>query len=249
MSDELPPEGESETPPAETSEPEAEPKGTAILETGPPIPPPVPPPSRAHKLPLTRLMLGALFVAGGALWLLGALDVVDVSVTAALSVALIVVGLALLAGSFTGRHTGMITIGIVLTAGLALASTFDIRLEGGIGQRNERPASVAELKSEYKLGVGQLTIDLTGIIFAPGTTTHIKARVGIGQLTVHVPANGYVFADATAGLGEVLLFGRQSSGFDVELSTPVLNGIRPGVSGRLILELSVGLGQVTVDGQ
>jgi predicted membrane protein len=246
MSDEMPPEGESETPPAETSEPEAEPKGTAILETGPPIPSPAPPPTRTSKLPLTRLMLGALFVAGGALWLLGALDVVDVSVTAALSVALIVVGLALVAGSFTGRHTGLITIGIVLTVGLALASTFDIRLEGGIGERNERPASVAELKSEYKLGVGQLTIDLTGITFAPGTT-HIKARVGIGQLTVHIPADVRVFAEATAGLGEVLLFGRQSSGFDVELSTPVQNGI--GRGGVLTLELSVGLGQVTVDGQ
>ena len=246
MSDETPPGAGSEI-----SEPEEtpEPTGTAILETGPPIAPPGPEPTRARRLPLTRLMLGALFVAGGALWLLGALDVVDVSVTAALSVALIVVGLALVAGSFTGRHTGMITIGIVLTAGLALASTFDIRLEGGIGQRNERPTSVAELKSEYKLGVGQLTIDLTGITFAPGTTTHIKARVGIGQLTVDVPASVEVQAHGTAGLGEVLLFGRQSSDVDLSHGLVLTGPAPPGGRPQLILELSVGLGQVTVDGQ
>jgi hypothetical protein len=242
------------TPEAEISEPEEtpEPQGTAILETGPPIPPPAPPPTRPHKLPLTRLMLGALFVAGGALWLLGALDMVDVSVTAALSVALIVVGLALVAGSMTGRHSGLIMIGIVLTVGLAFTSTFDIRLDGGMGERTERPTSAADLKSEYKLGVGQLTLDLSALSLAPGTRAQIKARVGIGELLVHIGGAeiyGGLVIEGHAGLGQVTILGRESSGFDVDFGisqSPA--GGRPPV-GVVVLDLSVGLGQVTVDGQ
>jgi hypothetical protein len=197
-------------------------------------------------------MLGGLFVAGGVLWLLGTLDVIDVSVTAAISVALIVVGLALVGGSFTGRrHSGLIVIGIVLTITLAFASTFDIKLNGGVGDRNYHPTSLAELKSEYHLGVGQLTIDLASVPFALGTTTHIKASVGIGQLTVDVAGQLEVRAHGTAGLGEVLLFGRQSSGFEVDLSNslPTHEGAVPaGGLPIVVLELSVGLGQVTVDG-
>jgi hypothetical protein len=225
----------------------------AMLETAPPVEPPAPPPPTHARLPLTRLMLGGLFVAGGVLWLLGALDVIDVSVTAALSVALTVVGLALVAGSFTGRrHSGLIAIGIVLTITLAVASTFDIKLNGGVGERTYRPTSLAELKSEYHLGVGQLTIDLTGVTFAPGTTTRVEVSVGIGQLTVDTPNNVVAQAHATAGLGEVMLFDRQSSGFEVDLSqSQGLISCPPAGTPcptLLVLELSVGLGQVTVDG-
>jgi hypothetical protein len=242
-----------ESPPEPQPEPESLPKEpNAVLETAPPITPEPPPPPARSRLPLTRLMLGGLFVAGGVLWLLGALDLIDVSVTAALSVALIVVGLALVGGSFTGRrHPGLIVIGLVLTVMLALASTFDIKLNGGVGDRNYQPTSLAELRGEYHLGVGQLTIDLTGLAFTPGTTTHIKASVGIGQLTVNTPGTIPVEAHATAGLGEVLLFGRQSSGFEVDLSYGVMPSCPPeggSCPTLLILELSVGLGQVSVDG-
>jgi predicted membrane protein len=238
-----------ESPPEPQPEPEELPKEpNAVLETAPPVTPEPPPPRARPRLPLTRLMLGGLLLAGGVLWLLGALDVIDVSVTAALSVALIVVGLALLGGSFTGRrHSGLIAIGIVLTVTLALASTFDIKLNGGVGDRNYQPTSLAELKGEYHLGVGQLTIDLTGLTFAEAPTTHVKVTVGIGQLTVHVPGGLGVTVHGTAGLGEVVLFDHQSSGFEVDLTQS-----RPPIAtqalGTLVLELSVGLGQVTVDG-
>jgi hypothetical protein len=242
-----------ESPPEPQPEPEELPKEpNAVLETAPPETPVPPPPLAERRLPLTRLMLGGLFVAGGALWLLGALDVIDVSVTAALSVALIVVGLALVGGSFTGRrHTGLIAIGLVLTITLSLASTFDIKLNGGVGDRNYQPTSLSELKGEYHLGIGQLTLDLTGLAFTPGTTTHIKASVGIGQLTVDVPGRVIVQAHGTAGLGEVNLFHKQASGFEVDLSQGqgLVYAIPPaGGFATLVLELSVGLGQVTVDG-
>jgi len=219
-------------------------------EPAPPAGPPPPSPFEPGEIeprprplpPLSRLVLGLVLLGGGVVWLLAATNVIDVS-------PLLVLGLALVAGSRTGRHSGLMLIGIVLTLVLAAASTFDIRLSGGVGDRREQPAILADLHRTYELGVGQLTIDLRGLSFPEGTTTRIDAHVGIGQLTVEIPDNVAVQAHGRSGLGQVSLFGRESSGFDAEvrLSREPNAGAPSGVA-RLVLELSVGLGQVTLDG-
>jgi hypothetical protein len=187
------------------------------------------------------LVLGGILLLGGGLWLLSSLDVIDISLTAVLPVALIVVGLALVIGSRTGRHSGLIVAGAILTVMLVFASSFDIRLEGGVGERRFEPISIADLEHEYRLAMGEMTLDLTGL--EPlSTDFRIEASVGMGQLVVRVPGNVTVFAHAMAGAGQVVLFGRESNGLDAELTTPV--ELDPGP--RLVLELSVGLGQVDV---
>jgi hypothetical protein len=75
---------------------------------------------------------------------------------------------------------------VVLTVLLALLSSFDVRLQGGIGQKDEHPVTRDELETNYRLAVGQLTIDLTDADL-PESTTDIHARVGMGQLTVKLP--------------------------------------------------------------
>ena len=229
-------------PPSET--PEIGPELPAYPEEAPPSPPPEGHPGRARRpLPLARLILGAILLAGGVLWLLGATDVADVSPLPVLAGALIVVGLALVVGSRTGGHSGLIALGVVLTLVLAGASMFDIRLAGGIGQRSLNPHSVADLDKRYDLAVGQLTLDLTQIQVGTRTIV-VEARVGVGELVVHAPAVP-VDAHGRAGLGQVTLLGRTESGFDVDLS---LGSPHPSGTGSLALELSVGIGQVTVDG-
>ena len=232
-----------------SNEPPAEAPPVPVDETQPRM---KPTPTAQARLPLSRLVLGGILVAGGGLWLLGVLDVVDVSISTALSVALIVVGLALVAGSRTGRHSGLMTIGIILTVVLAIASSLNIKIEGGVGERTERPASLSDVKGKYRLGVGQLTIDLRGLSFPFGSTTRIQASVGIGQLVVEVGGSaGNVEAHGKAGLGDVMLFDKEGSGFDVDLTQQrvQLGPSPPEGFAVLILELSVGLGQVTVDGE
>jgi predicted membrane protein len=207
-----------------------------------------PPPARRsvlESIPLGRLVLGGILLGGGALWLLSSLDVIEVSLTAVLPVALILVGLALVIGSRTGRHSGLIVGGVILTVMLAFASTFDIRLEGGVGQRDFAPKTIADLESEYRLAMGEMTLDLTALEISPESRTTVDASVGMGQLVVRVPPDVGVHVHATAGAGQVVLFGRESDGLDVELSTPISGG--PGHP-ALTLELSVGLGQVDVSG-
>jgi hypothetical protein len=211
------------------------------VEEGPP-----PPPRRSvlESIPLVRLVLGGILLVGGGLWLLSSLDVIDISLTAVLPVALILVGLALVLGSRTGRHSGLIVTGVILTVALAFASTFDIRLEGGVGQRDFAPKTIADLEPEYRLAMGELTLDLYDLEL-PAGTTRVEASVGMGQLVIRVPESATVLAHATAGAGQVVLFGGENNGVDAELS---VSRDGPGTLPTLALELSVGLGQVDVHG-
>jgi predicted membrane protein len=214
-------------------------------EVAPASPPPPPPP--VHRVLSARLMIGAALVVGGALWLLAALDVFEVSASAVLSGILIAVGVALIAGSRTGRHGGLVALGVILTILLAVGSSLDIDLTGGVGDRSAHPRSLAQLERSYRLGIGQLTLDFTDVAFPPGTY-HIEASVGIGQLNVHLPSTmGGIHA--TAGLGEVDVAGRTDSGFDVAVDvTPASTGVGCSEAACVYLRLSVGIGQVTADG-
>ena len=203
-----------------------------------------------QRLPIGRLVLGLVLVALGVVWLLEALDVVSFSLLAVLPAALILVGVVLIAGARTGRHSGLIVLGVVLTVVLTLASGFDIKLRGGAGERTERPETLADVESEYHLSAGQLTIDLRAVDFSATGGIRVEASVGLGQLTVRVPDNaGLVVATGHAGAGQVSLFGRESSGVDVDLSArslPAGDASFVPMQPMLTLDLSVGLGQIEV---
>ena len=46
----------------------------------------------------------------------------------------------------------------------------DLDLDGGIGDREYRPASMSELRDRYEIGIGGLDVDLTGLELPPGRT-------------------------------------------------------------------------------
>jgi hypothetical protein len=208
-------------------------------------------PAPSKPLPLSRVILGLVLVGIGVIWLLQALDVVSFSFLAILPAALIVVGVVLIGAARTGRHSPLIVLGIILTVILTIASGFDIRLQGGAGERTERPTTFADLQREYHLSLGQLTIDLRNVSLPPGQNTNLKASVGIGQLTIRLPENppAELVAKGHVGAGEIRLLGRERSGLDVNLSStlPVEERIRG--AAILTLDVSVGLGQIEVTGQ
>ena len=228
----------SEEPPSESRA--VPPPREAPAQTAPPEP-------TGRPVPLGRLVLGLVLVGIGVIWLLQALDVVSFSLLAVLPVALIIVGVALISMARTGRHASLIALGIVLVVILTIAAGFDIRLQGGVGDRIERPASLAELQREYHLSVGQLIIDLRDVHFT-GIVNQMKASVGMGQLTVRLPSGVAVEATGHTGAGQVTIFGRQHSGLDVDLSVrrPPPPGVLAADAVTLTLDLSVGLGQIEV---
>lgn len=188
------------------------------------------------------MVAGAILVLVGLAWLLQATDVVDISVGTTLAILLIGVGIGLVALSPTGRHGGLIVLGGVLALLLAGATSIDLRLEGGVGERTERPRSAAELEGEYRLGVGELTVDLSAVdLHAAGVET-IEVSVGIGELSVIVPQEASLRVEGHVGVGQLNLLGQEHDGVDVD-GTAAQNEAG---AGSLILEVSAGIGEVTV---
>ncbi len=164
-----------------------------------------------------------------------------------LPVALILVGVALIADSRSLRsHGSLVAVGLVLTAFLTLGTAVDLPLAGGAGTRTERPASLSDVQDEYRLGLGELTIDLTRLSLPVegAKPVRVKARVGMGRLVVVLPDHVFASVRGHAGIGDVEIFGRRRSGFDVRY------GFEPNVSYGtaipFILDVSVGLGSVEV---
>jgi hypothetical protein len=232
MNEDRPPDNDEQPPPTETA-PEEEREHIAAE------------PATRRPPPLGRVILGLVLVGIGVIWLLQALDVVSFSFLAILPAALIVVGVVLVGAARSGRHSPLIVLGIILTVILTIASGFDIRLQGGVGERTERPRALAEVEPEYHLSVGQLTLDFRAVDFARGPTT-VEASVGIGQLTVRLPDEALVAVTGHAGAGQVMLFGRENNGLDADLTVRRPPSLVLGGTDVLTLDLSVGLGQIEV---
>ena len=209
--------------------------------------PPASPPPTSFRFHAGRLVLGLVVVVIGVTALLQSGGVTDVPWKAVLPGSLIAIGLGLV---IAGRRSesgqgGLITIGIVLTLLLAAASAVDIPLEGGVGERTERPTSLSGVRSDYRLAVGQLTLDLTGVpVPVTGSARTVRARVGVGQLIVELPSDQLAAVKAHASMGQVTIFGQSDGGFgvdkDVAPSAPFHQPI------VFSLDLSVGIGEVLV---
>lgn len=189
-----------------------------------------------------------VIVAAGVAALLQALDVTPVPWKSVLPGALIAVGLGLVVAGTRSEQGqgGLIAVGIVLTVVLAAATAVDVPFEGGVGERVERPATLAELEDEYRLAVGELTVDLTRLdlrhmTLVAGVPQNIQARVGIGQLVVIVPGDELLRVEGRAGVGEVSIFEESDGGLGVHREYVSADG-----SVALSLELSVGIGEVVV---
>ena len=218
---------------------------------------PVPPSPREPTRPLPgppapgagRIVLGLLLVLGGAAWLADALGL-SIPWGLVLPVLLVVVGVALVGLASRGRSSGiLVAAGAILTVLLAVGSGGRVPLSGGVGERVERPTSVAELEERYELAVGSLTLDLTGVGEEGSALRNrvVEVRVGVGELVVILPEGWRGTARAEAGIGEVRLLGRSQEGLGPELRAVEEGPVPPGTAPLFVhLEASVGMGQVEV---
>ena len=186
-----------------------------------------------------RLTLGGFLLATGVAWLLSAADVVDISYRTWIGVLLIAIGLAI--ALIPGPHGFLVLLGVLVAlAGVPALLVDDDVFGGGVGDRLETPATVAQLEP-YRHGIGKLTVDLTSpVLDLDGAT--VEASIGMGELVVLVPDDTDVSFDVHVGIGNAEAFGRTESGIDVDL-----RGLS-GTSGRkeLSLELDAGIGNVRV---
>jgi phage shock protein PspC (stress-responsive transcriptional regulator) len=204
-----------------------------------PSPPPV---IRRRSFPLTSAVLGLLVIGTG---ILGALHTwnVDLSWALALASGAILVGVALLAGAFLRLRIGLLAvIGLVLGGAALFASTINIHLNDGIGSRAYSPAGHTRLRAHYRLGIGNLKLDLGDIVLPPGRT-QVDAEVGIGRLDVIVPAAANVRVVSQVSWGDSRVLGDDQNGHGVD--DDVERGTNP-TQPTLVLDTNVGAGSVEV---
>jgi phage shock protein PspC (stress-responsive transcriptional regulator) len=112
-------------------------------------------------------------------------------------------------------------------------------LSDGAGNRNFAPATPSSLDSQYKLGVGKLTLDLTGLTLGTeGRTVHLKT--GIGRIHVIVPPNTTVRVIGNVDWGDSSVFGHDANGHNVRTTVGPANA-------QLVIDANVGLGQIDVE--
>ena len=201
-------------------------------------PPPAPPAPKAAKprSALVPVTFSLLAVLAGAATLFG------LSLTTGLALALLLTGGALIVGAWRGRARWLIPVGLVLSVALAGASLIDVPIRGGAGEVAFRPLTVAEIRTPYRLGAGELVVDLSDMDLG-GETVTIVASVAAGHLDVIVPADVALDVDAHIGAGNLMLLGRESDGLDI--GRELTDGGREG-AGRLILRVEAGVGLVEV---
>jgi phage shock protein PspC (stress-responsive transcriptional regulator) len=202
------------------------------------------PSERRRRESLFPLTAGALIAAIGVVALLDIAGAWSADWRYVLGAMVVGLGAVVALGSFTDRSIGgVLGIGLLVIAALALTLAVRVPLFAGIGDKSPHPLALTQLDPSYELGMGDLTLDLSDLALPTGET-HVKATLGIGDLTVQVPENVAVDVDGRASGGQVVLFGHIDDGTSVHAQAHD-SGTS---SGRvLVLDARVGFGRVTVE--
>jgi phage shock protein PspC (stress-responsive transcriptional regulator) len=173
-------------------------------------------------------LAGAFAAAAGPDWLV--------------AVVVIAAGAAIVAGAFLKpiRWLVLPAVALALAAGTVAAAGID--LDGGVGDRDYRPASSADLQDRYELGIGDMAVDLRDTELPSGDVP-LEIDLGMGEARLVVPEDVCVATTADVGMGNVSFFGRNNDGVDVDFDE------RPDADGdttRILLDAEIGLGELRV---
>ena len=154
----------------------------------------------------------------------------------------VAIGASLFAAAFFGGARWLVLPALAIALPLGFVSATGIDLNGGFGERNVRPGTLAEVKQGYRLGAGQLVIDLRDVKL-PAGDHHVKVGIGTGHALVLVAPDVCIATDARVGMGAVGVFERTSGGIDFDLSD---ERRAPAGTPRLVVEGEVGVGLLEV---
>ena len=142
---------------------------------------------------------------------------------------------------FRGIAIAFASLLALLVAALAIfAAVFDVHPGRGIGDETYVVTSADALRDEYRLGIGALELDLSGMQFPPGVTP-LETSVDVGDLQVILPPGVALRGYGEARAGHVNLLGREDDGWNADVDL--------GGSGERVLDLvaHVGAGSLRVE--
>jgi phage shock protein PspC (stress-responsive transcriptional regulator) len=158
------------------------------------------------------------------------------------AIAVIAAGVAILVGAFVRPVRWLVLPAVTLAISAGAVSAAGIDLDGGVGERDYRPSSAADLRDTYQLGMGELVVDLRQTDLPSGDVP-LGIDLGIGDARLIVPDDVCVATDAQVGIGEVRTFDRHNEGVDVDVED------LPDASAdatRLLVKAEVGVGSLRI---
>jgi phage shock protein PspC (stress-responsive transcriptional regulator) len=200
------------------------------------------------RSPVPGITLAVLLILMGAMAMFSTFTPWEFHPRGYFGVALLVVGLGLVAAAFaTGRTArgGLIALGVVLSLGLIAAASEPWEgTGGGSGDRTYRPGTEAAVRDVYSGDVGDLTLDLTRIDVADEGPVSTRIEHGAGDVRVLVPLEADLELTVDSGLGSVDVFGEgNADGYFAGIGTgPTVDDGVPDVH----LVIHNGLGDVEV---
>ncbi|NEK58083.1 PspC domain-containing protein [Geodermatophilus sabuli] len=202
------------------------------------------------RSPVPGITLAGLLIVVGTLVLVSRFTDWSIGPRWILGPALLVVGLGLVAAAFSGGRRakgGLIALGALLSLALITVSAEPWRnVDGGIGDRTYRPVSAADVRPVYSAGVGDVTLDLSGIDLSDlDRPIETRLDAGVGDVDIVVPRSADVRVEVDRGLGGVEVFGDDVSD----------DGLHPGRGSaewtgdrtpEITLSIDAGIGDVEV---
>src|SRR5918911_994442 len=130
----------------------------------------------------------------------------------------------------------LVALAVVGAAVVTAFAWFDVSFRDGVGDRVYRPASIADVRDRYKLGLGTLKLDLSRL---PTTEElHVEAWVGFGELRVIVPRDASVTVDSHAKLGDISVLANHDEGHNAHVIA--------GGGKKLFIDARIGAGEIDV---
>jgi phage shock protein PspC (stress-responsive transcriptional regulator) len=154
----------------------------------------------------------------------------------------IVAGLALIGTAFVGGARWLIVPALALVLPLGIVSAAGIEFNGGVGDRDYRPATTAQLRDQYEVGIGSLVVDMRDIDLPRGTT-NLAVDVGLGEAVLYVPSDACVTSDVEVGAGSSDVLDRDNDGVDVSYTD---DAPAPAGTPELHVNADVGVGVIEV---
>jgi hypothetical protein len=180
-----------------------------------------------------------LLLFGGA-WLLDLSGAANVDVTVVLALGIVVVGAALLVGTWFGRARSLVFVGLLLTFAASVTAAIGMPLRGGFGERVYRPQAASEVRHRYELAIGHLVVDLSHV--SDARPLHVQVRDAIGQIEITVPFDADVTVHGRSNIGALGLFRDPDDG-----GLDIRNTVHSRGSGEPIdIDARVGIGAVRV---
>jgi hypothetical protein len=231
----------SPTSPADAATTEAGPTDEARTDTMPISHAPAPTRRRERSALSAFIFAAVLLVVGGAA-LLSSAELSNIDIGQLTALALFIIGIGLIVGTWWGRSRLMIVLGLLLIPFVLATSVVDVPLTQGIATGGYLSPRFASELDDLNYTFGNVTLDLSEYRFEEDAA-QVDMSMGVGTVTVIVPGRIYAIVDVEARSGEANVFRSQDSGTDISISEIAGD---PEAAKRLELNISAGLASVNV---